>query len=127
METGRLLDAARERTGLRKLGDEWFLEPMQWLVDSINDESRLTAAGVNAGLIAAPILPGITDTVTHFKDLVSAAKAAGARFAHPSPLRLYPVMRDQFVALLNQEFPELVPRYRAAYRRAGTARSQGLP
>jgi hypothetical protein len=42
------LDAARERTGLRNLGDEWFLEPMQWLVDSINDESRLTPAGEQA-------------------------------------------------------------------------------
>jgi hypothetical protein len=45
LEASRLLDAARERTGLRDLGDEWFLTPMQWLVDSINQESRFTEAG----------------------------------------------------------------------------------
>ena len=38
--------------------------------------SRLTAANVNAGLIVAPILPGISDSVTQFTELIQAAKAA---------------------------------------------------
>jgi hypothetical protein len=45
LEAGRLLDAARARTGLRSFGDEWFLEPFGWLVEAINRESRLTDAG----------------------------------------------------------------------------------
>ncbi len=45
---GRLVDEARKRTGLRDLGDEWFLEPLEWLVDSIHHESRLTPAGAQA-------------------------------------------------------------------------------
>jgi hypothetical protein len=42
------VDTARERAGLRDLGDEWFLEPMEWLLESINDESRLTPVGLQA-------------------------------------------------------------------------------
>ena len=83
--------------------------------------SRLTAANVNAGLIVAPILPGISDSVTQFTELIQAAKAAGARFAHPSPLRLYAGIRKEFIAHLEREFPQLVRRYRLAYRGFGTA------
>jgi hypothetical protein len=45
LEAGRLIDAARERTGLRSFGDEWFLEPLGWLLESIDAESRLTETG----------------------------------------------------------------------------------
>jgi hypothetical protein len=48
IQAGRLLDTARERTGLRNFGDEWFLEPLEWLVGSINQDSRLTATGAAA-------------------------------------------------------------------------------
>jgi hypothetical protein len=45
LEAGKLLDIARERTGLSDYGDEWFVEPLGWLVESINTESRLTETG----------------------------------------------------------------------------------
>ena len=35
---------------------------------------KLTAAGVNAGLIVAPVLPGITDDVPHLEALFRAAR-----------------------------------------------------
>src|SRR5205085_2359521 len=40
---------------------------------------RLTAAGITAGLIVAPVLPGITDDVPHLEALFQAAREAGAR------------------------------------------------
>jgi DNA repair photolyase len=76
---------------------------------------KLTAAGINAGLIVAPVLPGITDDVPHLEELFRSAREAGARFLHAGPLRLYPAIRDRFLPLLDEHFPQLAARYRAAY------------
>jgi len=83
--------------------------------------ARLTAAGVNAGLIVAPVLPGITDDVAALRALFGAARDAGARFVCAGPLRLYPAVRDRFLPVLAERFPALVDRYRAAYGRAISA------
>src|SRR5206468_7443532 len=83
---------------------------------------RLTAAGINAGLIVAPVLPGVTDDVSHLEALFQAAREAGARFVHAGALRLYPAVRDRFLPLLREQFPGLEQRYRRAY-----ARSLGAP
>src|SRR5947208_2954603 len=82
---------------------------------------KLTAAGVNAGLIVAPVLPGITDDVPHLEALFQAAREAGARFVHAGPLRLYPAVRDRFLPVLDAHFPHLSERYRRAYARASGA------
>jgi len=82
---------------------------------------KLTAAGVNAGLIVAPVLPGITDDVPHLEALFQAAREAGARFVHAGPLRLYPAVRDRFLPVLDAHFPQLSERYRRAYARASGA------
>jgi len=82
---------------------------------------RLADAGVNAGLIVAPVLPGITDDVPHLEALFRAAQEAGARFVHAGPLRLYPAVRDCFLPVLAEHFPELAERYRRAYARRSSA------
>ena len=82
---------------------------------------KLTSAGVNAGLIVAPVLPGITDDVPHLEALFQAAREAGARFIHAGPLRLYPAVRDRFLPVLDAHFPHLSERYRRAYARASEA------
>ena len=76
---------------------------------------RLTAAGINAGLIVAPVLPGVTDDVSHLEALFQAAREAGARFVHAGPLRLYAGVRDRFLPVLQAEFPHLAARYARAY------------
>ena len=43
-----LMSSAKERTGLSDWGDDWYLEPMHWLVDAINKESELTEFGAGA-------------------------------------------------------------------------------
>ncbi len=82
---------------------------------------KLTAAGINAGLIVAPVLPGVTDDMAGLDALFAAATTAGARFVHAGPLRLYPAIRDRFLPLLGEHFPDLLPRYERAYARQGAA------
>lgn len=45
LQVDRLLAGARRKTGLSDFGDEWFLEGLQKLVDSVNSEARLTFTG----------------------------------------------------------------------------------
>jgi DNA repair photolyase len=82
---------------------------------------QLADAGINAGLIVAPILPGITDDRPHLEAVFEAARDAGARFVHAGPLRLYPAVRDRFLPVLEAEFPHLVERYARAYARYSSA------
>ena len=77
---------------------------------------KLNKAGVRAGINAAPILPGITDSVFQIDALMLAAREANVAFVHPSVLRFYPAVRDRFLSIIAQHFPNLIPRYRAAYR-----------
>jgi DNA repair photolyase len=83
--------------------------------------SRLREAGINAGINAAPVLPGVTDSVFDVEALIAAAKQAGASFVHPSVLRMYPSVRDEFLPVIEQHFPNLIPRYRAAYQQGQSA------
>ena len=46
LDVDRMVSAARRRTGLSDFGDEWFLEPLEVLVRSINHEARLTPVGM---------------------------------------------------------------------------------
>ena len=83
--------------------------------------AKLTAAGIHAGLIVAPVLPGITDDAARLEALFRAAREAGAEFVHAGPLRLYPAVRDRFLPVLERHFPTLAGRYRRAYARASDA------
>src|SRR4051812_13735221 len=76
---------------------------------------RLTAAGIHAGLIIAPIIPGITDEWAGLARLMEAAKEAGARYVIGSALRLGPAARHRFLPFLEREFPDLYQRYRRHY------------
>jgi DNA repair photolyase len=85
---------------------------------------RLTDGGVHAGLIIAPIIPGITDDWAGLARLMEAAKEAGARYVIGSALRLGPAARHRFLPVLEREFPELYQRYRRHYARSDvTSRS----
>jgi DNA repair photolyase len=77
--------------------------------------ARLSAAGIHAGLLLAPIVPGVTDDRGGLFRLMAAAKEAGARYVIGSALRLGPAARHRFLPHLTQEFPELAERYRNHY------------
>jgi DNA repair photolyase len=76
---------------------------------------RLTESGIYAGLLIAPIIPGITDDWAGLARLIEAAKEAGARYVVGSALRLGPAARHRFLPYLEREFPELAERYRRHY------------
>ena len=78
--------------------------------------SRLRAAGIRAGLLVAPVLPGISDSHQQLHTLMRAARDAGAQFVFPSPLRLYSAVRHRTLAVIERHYPHLLPRYRAAYQ-----------
>ena len=45
LDVDGMIAAVQRRTGLSDFGDEWFLEPLEVLVRSINEEARLTPLG----------------------------------------------------------------------------------
>ncbi|MCH2110065.1 MAG: sulfotransferase [Polyangiaceae bacterium] len=45
LTSGALIDAARRKTGLKDLGDEFFLPALDKLLESLHEEARLTPAG----------------------------------------------------------------------------------
>jgi DNA repair photolyase len=83
---------------------------------------RLAGAGIHAGLLIAPILPGITDGYAQLAQLMEAAREAGACWVAGEALRLGPAARTGLLPLLQREFPGLVARYE---RRYGTGQRAG--
>jgi len=81
----------------------------------------LTDGGIHAGLLIAPVLPGITDSRESLAAVMAAGKAAGARYAAGSALRLGSAARHRFLPHLAEEFPELVERYEQHYARRQSA------
>src|SRR5206468_3119467 len=72
---------------------------------------RLNENGVPAGVICAPVVPGITDSPQQLDHLVAAAARAGARYIYANPLFLKPCSAAIFMPFLEQNFPELVESY----------------
>jgi len=80
---------------------------------------RLSAAGICASVFPNPIMPGITDGDRALDRLARAAKEAGALSFGGGPLFLMPSAQKVFFPFLESHFPELAPRYRAAFAHSG--------
>ena len=78
--------------------------------------SELTRAGLRAGLMLAPVLPGISDGRAALDALIGAAREAGAQWVWAAPLRMNEPTRRMFLPLVAREFPALAARYQRAYR-----------
>jgi DNA repair photolyase len=79
--------------------------------------AKLVEAGINTGVGMAPILPGISDRPEQLREVVQAAREAGATGVWTNLLFLRPGTREHFMQHLAEDWPELVPRYRELYRR----------
>ena len=77
--------------------------------------AKLTQAGVAAGVICAPVLPGITDSPASLDKVVRATKDAGGRYIYANPLFLKPCSASVFLPFLEKEFPHLADSYRKRY------------
>jgi DNA repair photolyase len=78
--------------------------------------SKLVAAGIDAGVGMAPILPGLSDDPRLLADVVRAARDAGATSIWTNVLYLRPGTREHFMENLARDWPELLPRYESLYR-----------
>jgi DNA repair photolyase len=80
--------------------------------------ARLRAHGIEVGVNVMPVLPGITDSPAALDALVRAVKAANVSYVGACALRLQRTARDRYLPFIEEQFPELAPRYRAAYARS---------
>jgi len=76
---------------------------------------QLNLAGVDAGVICAPVLPEITDRPRNLEALVKAASEAGSKHVFANPLFLKPCSAAVFLPFLEEHFPDLVEFYRKRY------------
>jgi DNA repair photolyase len=79
--------------------------------------SRLIEAGIDARVGMAPILPGLSDRPELLAEVVREARAAGATGIWANLLYLRAGNREHFLAALERDWPELLPRYERLYRR----------
>ncbi|HXE91224.1 MAG TPA: radical SAM protein [Terriglobales bacterium] len=75
----------------------------------------LVEAGIEAGVMCAPILPGITDSPQNLENVVRAAANAGARMVANNALFLKPCSLQVFLPLVEEHFPHLASQYRRLY------------
>ena len=83
------------------------LEAMQFLVES----------GVPAGVMMAPLLPGLSDGWESINTVVAAAAQHKARFLSANLLFLKPGSKEWFMPFLREAYPHLAPAYAKLYRR----------
>ena len=76
---------------------------------------RLVAAGIPAGVLAAPLLPGITDDEAALAALAAAAAQHDAQFFLSGALRLGEGIEQAFLPFLRRERPDLLPLYGKLY------------
>ncbi len=76
---------------------------------------QLNLAGVDAGVICAPVLPEITDRPGDLEALVRAASEAGAKYIFANPLFLKPCSAAVFMPFLAEHFPVLVDNYKKRF------------
>jgi DNA repair photolyase len=77
----------------------------------------LVDGGIRAGIMLAPIVPGICDSREQLAAVMQAGKEAGAYYVHGAALRLGPAARARFLPHLAHEFPEMLGRYTRRYAR----------
>ncbi|WP_182111208.1 MULTISPECIES: Rv2578c family radical SAM protein [unclassified Actinotalea] len=75
----------------------------------------LRDAGLPCGVLVAPVMPWLTDSVEHLDALLTELAAAGATGVTALPLHLRGSVKPWFLRWLASERPDLVGRYRRLY------------
>jgi DNA repair photolyase len=83
--------------------------------------AKLREAGVPTGVLAAPILPGISDSTAQLEALARALVEAGVEHASPIVLHLRPGVKQEYLGWLANVRPDLVQRYEGIYGRRSYA------
>ncbi|MEW6477282.1 MAG: radical SAM protein [Actinomycetota bacterium] len=83
--------------------------------------ARLREAGIATGVLAAPILPGISDSPRQLQALADALVEAGVESASPIVLHLRPGVKQEYLSWLADVRPDLLERYDQIYGRRSYA------
>jgi DNA repair photolyase len=78
---------------------------------------ELVDAGINAGVLMNPIVPGFSSSRAKLERTVKAIADHGARFVGCNVMFLEDGTRSHFMKYLEREFPSWVPRYEKLYEK----------
>ena len=78
---------------------------------------HLVEAGVDAGVLMMPLVPGITTTPDSISRTIAAIVEAGVPLHGTNVARLDAGVREYFFDFLSREYPALVPEYEELYRK----------
>src|SRR5687767_11698382 len=78
---------------------------------------ELVDAGVNAGVLMAPIVPGFSSSKAKLERTVKAIADHGARFVGCNVMYLQDGTRSHFLKFIEREFPAMRPRFERLYTR----------
>lgn len=76
---------------------------------------ELVDAGINAGVLMAPIVPGFSSSRSKLERTVKAIAAHGARFVGCNVMYLQDGTRTHFMKFIEREFPSMAPRFEKLY------------
>jgi DNA repair photolyase len=79
---------------------------------------KLCIAGLNAGVLCSPLLPGINDSVESIDAVAARAAAAGASFLGANPLFLKSCSRPTWLSFVREHAPHLADDYNRRYATA---------
>jgi DNA repair photolyase len=72
-------------------------------------------AGLDCGVLVAPVIPFLTDGARQLDGLIAALAEAGATTVTALPMHLRSSTKDWYMSWLVKEHPALVRRYRQLY------------
>jgi DNA repair photolyase len=75
----------------------------------------LVDAGVNAGVLMSPIVPGFSSARSKLERTIKAIADHGARFVGCNVMYLQDGTRDHFMRFIEREFPSMRPRFERLY------------
>jgi DNA repair photolyase len=76
---------------------------------------ELVDAGINAGVLMAPIVPGFSSSMTKLEKTVRAIADHGARFVGCNVMYLQDGTRTHFMKFIERDFPAMKPRFEKLY------------
>ena len=76
---------------------------------------KLRQAGLRAGVMCSPLMPGITDSRRSIDAVARAAAAADASFFFSGPLFLKPCSQPTFLKFVGEHFPQQLEAYKRRY------------
>jgi len=83
---------------------------------------KLREAGIQAGVLMSPVVPGFTTQTSKLEATVKAIADHGAAFMGANVMYLKEGTRDHFMGFLSREFPHMVDSYQRLYAGAYAAK-----